>query len=233
MLNKIWLIIVIWTLVLPFWNVGESILHAQNDPTLATMIVLYTNKAKDELKQQEQMMLLETTGHIWMTEEVNATTDLQKEFNTYLDSFNNIIAYAAQIYGFYYEIDRLLKNLDTFTRMLGSSTSNALAVALSSNRNQIYREFIWGSVDIINDIRQVCFSNIKMTEKERLEVVFNIRPKLKLINTKLKRLIKAIKYTSFTDVWAEIDYNSRESSDKTSIVKQCMERWKRNGKIKH
>ena len=75
------------TLILPFWGVGGSTVLAQGqDPTLAAMILLYTNKAKKELKQQEEMMLLESTGHIWITEEVNATTDLQKEFNNYLDS---------------------------------------------------------------------------------------------------------------------------------------------------
>ena len=88
------------TLALPFGGVGGSMLHAQgNDPVLAGMIALYTDKAKKELKQQEKMMLLEATGHIWITEEVNATTDLQKEFNKYLDDFHSIIAYAAQIYG--------------------------------------------------------------------------------------------------------------------------------------
>ena len=83
-------------------------LHAQgNDPTLAGMILLYTEKAKSELKQQEEMMLMVSTGHVWITEEVNATTDLQKQFNDYLDSFHSIIMYAAQIYGFYHEIDRM------------------------------------------------------------------------------------------------------------------------------
>ena len=71
------------TLALPLWGVGGSHIHAQGqDPTLAAMILLYTDKAKKELKQQEEMMLLESTGHIWITEEVNATTDLQKEFKT-------------------------------------------------------------------------------------------------------------------------------------------------------
>ena len=79
-------------LILPFWGVGGSTVMAQGqDPTLAAMILLYTDKAKKELKQQEEMMLLESTGHIWITEEVNATTDLQKEFNNYLDSFHGII----------------------------------------------------------------------------------------------------------------------------------------------
>ena len=221
----------LFTLALPFGGVGGSLLHAQgNDPVLAGMIVLYTDKAKKELKQQEKMMLLEATGHIWITEEVNATTDLQKEFNKYLDDFHNIISYAAQIYGFYHEIDRMVDNLESFSHQLSAHPSNALAVALSANRNKIYREIIMGSVDIVNDIRQVCLSDTKMTEKERLEIIFGIRPKLKLMNKKLLRLTKAVKYTSLADVWAEIDYNARSEADKACITRQCMERWRRNGR---
>lgn len=231
MLHRLWIFVCVWTLTLPFGGAGGSLLHAQgNDPVLAGMIALYTNKAKKELKQQEQMMLLESTGHIWITEEVNATTDLQKEFYNYLDDFHNIITYAAQIYGFYHEIDRMADNLSTFTHQLGDHPTNALAVALSSNRNKIYREIIMGSIDIVNDIRQVCLSDTKMTEKERLEVVFGIRPKLKAMNRKLRHLIKAVKYTSLADVWAEIDYSARSEADKASITRQCMERWKRNGR---
>lgn len=49
--------------------------RAQNDPTLAGMILMYTNKAEKELKNQEKVMLLQSTGHIWTKEEVEATTD--------------------------------------------------------------------------------------------------------------------------------------------------------------
>lgn len=231
MLNKSFFVIIMLTLALPFGGVGGSMLHAQgNDPVLAGMIALYTDKAKKELKQQEKMMLLEATGHIWITEEVNATTDLQKEFNKYLDDFHSIIAYAAQIYGFYHEIDRMVDNLESFSHQLSAHPTNALAVALSANRNKIYREIIMGSVDIVNDIRQVCLANTKMTENERLEIIFGIRPKLKLMNKKLQRLIKAVKYTSLADVWAEIDDSARSEADKASITRQCMERWRRNGR---
>lgn len=224
-------ILLILTLVLSIPFCKSGILHAQGqDPVLAGMILLYTDKAKKELKQQEAMMLLETTGHIWIKEEVEGTTNLQKEFNNYLDQFHSIIAYAAQIYGFYHEIDRMVENLGSFSNQLSAHPSNALAVALSSNRNKIYREIIMNSVDIVNDVRQVCLSDTKMTEKERIEIVFGIRPKLKLMNQKLRRLTRAVKYTSLADVWAEIDYNAREGADKASITQQCMERWKRNGK---
>ena len=191
MIHRLIMLLVV-ALALPFMGVGGSLAHAQGqDPTLAAMILLYTQKAKSELKQQEAMMLLESTGHIWITEEVNATTDLQKQFNKYLDSFHGIIMYAAQIYGFYHEIDHLVTNLGAFNDQLSAHPSNALAVALSSNRNKIYREIIMNSVDIVSDVRQVCLSDTKMTEKERMEIIFGIRPKLKLMNKKLQRLTKA------------------------------------------
>ena len=76
---------------------GTAKVEAQIDPTLAGMILGYTNKAEKELKNQEKVMLLQSTGHIWTKEEVEATTDLQREFNNYLDSFRSIVSYAAQI----------------------------------------------------------------------------------------------------------------------------------------
>ncbi len=217
-------------LILIFMMIGCIELHAQSDPTLSSMILLYTNKAKSELKSQEASMMLETTGHIWLKEEVDETTNIQKKFNDYLDSFHSIICYAAQIYGFYHEISNLTTNLSEFTEELGDAPSNALAVALSSRRNAIYRELIMGSVEIVNDIRQVCLSDIKMTEKERIEIVFSIRPKLKLMNRKLKRLTRAVKYTSMADVWAEIEGGARQPADKKKIVNEAMDRWKRNGR---
>ena len=56
MLKRKFLFIFILALALPFWGVGGSMLHAQgNDPVLAGMIALYTDKAKKELKQQEKL----------------------------------------------------------------------------------------------------------------------------------------------------------------------------------
>ena len=207
-------------------------MQAQNDPVLAGMIYAYTDKAEKELKNQEKVMLMQTTGHIWLKEEVEGTTNLQREFNNYLDSFRSIVVYAAQVYGFYHEIDRLVDNLGGFTKQLDKHPSNALAVALSAKRNKIYRELIMGSVEIVNDIRLVCLSGNKMTEKERVENVFGIRPKLKVMNKKLQRLTKAVKYTSMADIWTEIEEGSHDKADKKTIVKDCMNRWKRNGKIK-
>ena len=205
-------------------------IQAQNDPVLAGMILLYTDKAQKELKNQEKVMMLQTTGHIWTKEEVQATADLQREFNKYLDSFRSIVCYAAQIYGFYHEISRLTDNMEDFTRQVSRSTTNTLAVALSTERNRIYRELMLGSVEIVNDIRMACLAENKMTERERMEIVFGIRPKLKLMNTKLQRLTKAVKYTTMSDIWYEIDEGARPVADKRDIVEAAKRRWKQIGK---
>ena len=204
--------------------------HAQIDPTLAGMVLIYTEKAKKTLKSQEKVMLLQTTGHIWTKEEVEAVADLQREFNDYLDSFRSVVSYAARIYGFYHEITHLTENMGEFTQQLKSSPTNALAVALSTNRNKIYRELIYNSIEIINDIRAVCLSDNKMTENERMEIVFGIRPKLKLMNKKLQRLSIAVKYTSMGDIWVEITEQAVPKANKVEIARSAIRRWKRNGK---
>ena len=205
-------------------------IKAQNDPVLAGMILLYTEKAEKTLKNQELAMMMQTTGHLWTKEEVEATADLQREFNTYLDSFRSILCYAAQIYGFYHEITLLIENMGGLIQQLEKNTTNALAVALSTNRNKIYREVILNSVEIVNDIRTVCLSKNKMTEQQRLEIVFNIRPKLQVMNKKLKRLTIAVKYTSMNDVWLEISEGTRPMADKTQIIEDAKRRWKQIGR---
>ena len=78
------------------------------------------------------------------------------------------------------------------SKQLRQHAEGAFAVALTPRRNQIYRDLILGSVEIVNDIRQVCMNNTKMTEKQRMEIVFAIRPKLKRMNKKLKHLALAV-----------------------------------------
>ena len=220
---------IVWTIIL-LLCISTGKIQAQNDPVLAGMILAYTDKAEKKLKNQEKVMLMQTTGHLWTKEEVEATTDLQREFNNYLDSFRSIVCYAAQVYGFYHEISRLTDNMGDFTRQVNRHSANALAVALSAQRNKIYRELIMNSVEIVNDIRMACVENNKMTEKERMEIVFGIRPKLKLMNKKLQRLTKAVKYTTMGDIWREIDEGARPTVDKRDIVDVAKRRWRQIGK---
>ena len=202
---------------------------AQIDPTLAGMIALYTDQAQDQLKNQQKVMALQTTGHIWTKEEIQGTTDLQKEFNDYLDSFRSVLGYAAQIYGFYHEVSCLVGNLDEFSRILRSHPSNSLAVALSQKRGSIYSDVVLHSVEIVNDVRSACLSGHKMTEKERMEIVFAIRPKLKRLNKDIRRLSRAVKYTSLGDIWLDIEENAYSKADKPGITEKAHRRWRQIG----
>ena len=202
---------------------------AQIDPTLAGMIALYTDQAQDQLKNQQKVMALQTTGHIWTKEEIQGTTDLQKEFNDYLDSFRSVLGYAAQIYGFYHEVSCLVGNLDEFSRILRSHPSNSLAVALSQKRGSIYSDVVLHSVEIVNDVRSACLSGHKMTEKERMEIVFAIRPKLKRLNKDIRRLSRAVKYTSLGDIWLDIEENAYTKADKPGITEKARRRWRQIG----
>mgnify|MGYP004442456441 FL=1 len=204
--------------------------YAQMDPTLTGLIFLYTDNAKKELKAQERSMLLETTGHIWLEAEWDETAKIQERYTNYLDQFRSIIVYAAEIYGFYHEVSMMTDAMGGFIQQLDKHPTNALAVALSAKRNSIYRELILTSVDIVNDIRMVCLSDIKMTEKERVEIVFAIRPKLKQMNNKLRRLTRVVKYTTLADVWREIEGSAYKPKSKTEIAERAIRDWRYNGR---
>lgn len=202
---------------------------AQEDPLLAGQIIAWTEKAKSELKAQEKAMALETAGLIWTENEWRKTADIQRIYNDYLDSFRDIVCYAAQIYGFYLEVDRLIENFDKLGRVIDDHPDGVFAGALSSKRNAIYRETLMNALDIVNDLRIVCMTDSKMTEKERTDMFFGIRPKLQKMNRQIRRLIRVVKYTSYTDILIEIELVERRKTDKSAITRACLARWKNNG----
>ena len=125
---------------------------------------------------------------------------------------------------------KMISNLKNLADQIAKSPANAVAVALSANRNKVYRQVILQSIEIVNDIRMVCLSDVKMTEKERTEVFFGVRPKLKEMNKTLQRLVRAVKYTSLTDVWNEISGNQPDKADIDGISKESFQRWRTLGK---
>jgi tRNA A37 threonylcarbamoyladenosine modification protein TsaB len=124
----------------------------------------------------------------------------------------------------------MIRNLRNMADQIARSPANAVAVALSANRNKVYRQVILQTVEIVNDIRMVCLSDVKMTEKERTEIFFGVRPKLKEMNRTLQRLVRAVKYTSLTDVWNEISGNQPGKADIEGISEESFRRWRTIGK---
>ena len=219
---------VILLLCLP-WLLPSPV-HAQLDPTLTAMILEYTQKAKSQYNTQLETMAVESEGHVWLKQEVEATKNYQQQFDRYISTFRGIISYAAQVYGFYYEINHLTENMGRLSHQIGETPVNAVAVALHRNRNDIYVDIINRSVGIVNTIRQVCIDT-KMTEKQRIELVFSIRPQLQQMNRKLAMLTKLVRCTTMAQVWYEIEYQSLPHREgKAGIVEECLGSWRVNGR---
>ena len=219
---------VILLLCLP-WLLPSPV-HAQLDPTLTAMILEYTQKAKSQYNTQLETMAVETEGHVWLKQEVEATKNYQQQFDRYISTFRGIISYAAQVYGFYYEINHLTENMSRLSHQIGETPVNAVAVALHRNRNDIYVDIINRSVGIVNTIRQVCIDT-KMTEKQRIELVFSIRPQLQQMNRKLAMLTKLVRCTTMAQVWYKIEYQSLPHREgKAGIVEECLGAWRVNGR---
>ena len=189
-------------------------------------------QAKKTLEAQIKMQELQTAGHMWTREEIEATTEFQKQFNDYLDAFHNILSIAAEIYGVYYEVTKTSKHVRNLAEVVSSSPSNVLAVAFSARRNVVYTNLIRSSLDIFMDIRKVCIESSKMTEQEKNKVISAIRPKLRKINHQLGQLTLALRYTSFLDVWNEISHRSPKISReaKIEIIKRSRREWWDNAK---
>lgn len=203
------------------------------DPARAALIEKYSQSAEKAIKAQQEMQILMTTGHVWIKSEVSKTTEFQKQFNEYLEDFHDVLWVSAEIYGLYYEIRKTAENVNSLGNTLSNCPTNALAVAFSSKRNKIYRNIIANSIDIVMDIKVLCFgdsTNRKMTEVEQKNLIAGIRPKLHKFNRQLRILDASIKYTSFADVWREIIDRAEDYTPKTKeeIAQQCIRRWKNN-----
>ena len=198
-----------------------------SDPGRYLVVKQFTEQSRKTLNAQQRAQLVISGMHIFMKEEIEATTDFQREFNEYLDQFNEVIQIAAEVYGIYHEVSQVAKNIKELNSVVSDTPANALAVAFSSKRNKIYTDLVMTSLDIAKDIHKVCFSGAKMTEKERIKIILGMRPKLKKTNHQLRRMAMFIKYTTFLDVWNEIlDKHYFKPANRQEIILRCQQRWK-------
>ena len=153
----------------------------------------FTKKLDAQLEAQGLM----TAGHMYMKSEVEKTTSFQRDFNEYLDSLHNLISYAAEIYGIYYDVTKISKSLKELKDVVNERPTNSFAVAFSTHSNRLYSDIYETGIKIVNDIRDACFSKQKLTEAQRYKIISKVRPKLYQLNRQIKDLSFAIYYTSF------------------------------------
>lgn len=216
----------LFALALAAFLIFPLVCRPQNDPTLALLIEDFSGKAKDQIESQSEVMGTQTAAHVWNEEEFSACADLQRQFNDYISSFHSVVVYAAELYGLCHETDMLLDNLSAFMDQLSDTPSNAVAVMLSASRNDIYQDIVLETVEIVYDIQTVCLSGTKMTESERVNAAFGVRPKIRTLNAMLRRLTLYVRYTTLEDVWRDITGAAYETRGKAEIAGECMTRWK-------
>ena len=202
------------------------------DAVRAALFLDYAKKAKSALKAQDVVMGLNLTGHKYLAYQTEQTTNLQREFDNYLSSFNDILSLAADIYGLYFEVDQAIKNIKELKNVGTSCPSNVLAVALSEKKNNIYQQVIDDGIQIAADIKQILplkaekGKNPKLTQFQRFKVIGNIRVSLRNMNHTIRRMNRIIRYTTQMDSWYELRGTPRGTRSMKVIVADCKNRWK-------
>ena len=219
---------------------SSKVMLAQNgpDPGRAALFATYAKKAKKALRAQDALLAANLTEHKYLKEEVIKTTDLQRQFNDYLNSFEDILTTAADIYGIYMEVNEAMKNLKVVKGMVVRQPANVLAVALSRSKNNIYHDLIENGLKVAGDIEQLFPLNndpdkrTKLTQYERIKITDNIRLNLRALNIKLRTLSRLVHYTTIMDSWYDIKGTGKEYRPRKmkAITSDCLKSWSRKAK---
>ena len=222
--------ILIFGMTLLFYTHAKALVG--EDLVRSGMFYTYAKQAKQTLIAQDAAMNLNLSGHKFLKEEVKEITDFQKQFNSYLDSFGDILSIAAETYGIYYEVDQAFKNIKQLKATSSDCPANLIAVAVSERKNNIYTEVVETGMQVATDIKLLVplnkdkDKNAKMTVKERIECMSNIRRSLRALNYKMRKMNRLISYTTLMDSWYELKGNPKKTRSMTEIVTACQERWK-------
>lgn len=204
-----------------------STMKAQVDAGRAGIILAMTPQGKKALENESKRQLLMAAGHELIKLEMEKTTDFQKKFNDYLNMFHDQIEMAAELYSIYNEVRKTINGVNSLADAVSSAPDNAIATAFSTKRNTYYRKMIKTSLEIVNDIRETCFDGAKTTEKDKLDIISRIRPKLKQFNLEMRQLERVIRHTTMSDVWREITgrYERYQAKTRREIVMVSMRTW--------
>lgn len=200
------------------------------NPTLAANIIIAKNKFEKALNHQRNIQLMVGEGHVLLGHEVQAINELQREFNDYLDSFQESISTAAELYGTYLEIKRTVNLSKQVTAILSNAPTNAIAVMLKPDSGGLYGAILNTSLEAAQDLYNACISKKKLTEQDRNKMLTTARQKIKKVNSNLAKLVIVLKYTSFKDLWYAVSTHARfmDKDRKHTLIERCFDNWKHN-----
>ena len=202
----------------------------ESNPELALQITMNKQQMEKALKAEKLAQALMSEGHVFVGREVQATSEFQREFNKYLDSFQGTVAIAAQLFGIYYEMKRTTKIVSQVSSTLASAPANAIAVGFKPRGSGLYTSIINTSLSAAQDLYNACIAKQKMTEEERRRILTDCRTKIKRVNSDLNKLLVLLKYTTFEDIWFGIRERAYflSAERKNAVIERCYRNWKHN-----
>ena len=214
--------------------VSSSAIGVAEDLVRAGMFKTFATSATKALKASDAVLTVNAGEHMMSKEEIDKVVKFQTQFNNYLTNFDNILTYAAEIYAIYYEVDQTGRNLSELKSVALSSPTNIIAVALLRSRNYIYKDVVENGVQIALDIEKLLplkkdkEKNAKMSEKERLECIGNVRMSLREMNRKIRKMNLLLRYTTLMDCWYDLKGQYYRPKSMHAICKSCQRRWANN-----
>lgn len=205
------------------------------DAARAGLFLNYSQQAKKVLRAEDAVMAINLAQHKYLDEQNKKIINFQKEFDNYLTSFNDILTLAADIYGIYYEIDQTFNNIKELKNIGSSCPTNAIAVLLSVKKNNVYQDVIDDGIQIATDIEKILpfkkkSNKPRLTQYERMKIIENIRKSLRIMNYKIRKMNRTIRYTTLLDSWYELQGSVRGTKSMKKIVTECKNRWLANAR---
>ena len=200
---RIIIIIAVAVTALPVRLVGQSVFYT--DPTRLAAYHDYVKRENSTLSGYIAAQAALIAAEKNVNQELASLNDYRTELDNYMKKVHDVITIAANVYGLFYEVSDLYKNYKSLAIAIAENSDNLVAVALSRQQSHTIEEMVTEMAGLVGDIRTVLSKKKRMTEKERLQMLSNIRPKLKRLNIKLVRIEKMVRYYSFVQLWDELD----------------------------
>ena len=184
----------------------------------------YESKLKKTTEAQAAVQAMLAADYAYVANQEKKLNTLLDSLNTYLNEGGDYLVIAAEAYGLFFEVQRLVANINNLFYLVKNSPENIIATSLSEKRSTVIMEVIAATTDLVLDIKKLFSSKNPMTEQERIKIIARLRPKAE----------KTIRYTNLCYLWNEIRVKEYKFQKKTKaeIVQASLTDWKNNYKMK-
>lgn len=221
-------------LIFSLYSLIVLTMSAQNtDMARAFKYSVYDIRMRNAATAQSAALATMTYHNKWIKNKEDSIADLQREFHNYLVTIHDSVAMAAQLYGIFYELTEISNNLKNIGKVCEESPTNILATAFKEDKRQIVTNIVSTTTELVFDIKKTYLDKTKMTEKERIQLIDDVRTHMRWINKELKKVERQIRYYNLCDLWNDIRNKEYVFRKKTNaiIAREARDRWQEHYKF--